>query len=148
MPFFKAFKKVDKFKQSAECQEAFEQFKEHLKSLPTLTSSIIGETLFLYLIVAKEAMKTVLIKEDSGVQLLIYYVSHALNGPENRYTSAEKLARCLIHIAHRLKPYFLAHPICIRTNHHLHQILTKLEESRRLTKWAVELSEYDLSYEP
>nr|XP_027066312.1 uncharacterized protein LOC113692140 [Coffea arabica] len=78
----------------------------------------------------------------------VYYVSRFLRGPETRYTQAEKLVLALIHAARRLKPYFLAHHICLRTDQPLRQILIRPEASGRLTKWAIELGEYDLSYEP
>ena len=46
-----------------------------------------------------------------------------------------------------LKPYFLAHPICVRMDHFIRQILTWPEASDWLTKWVIELSQYDLTYE-
>nr|XP_027083794.1 uncharacterized protein LOC113706104 [Coffea arabica] len=77
----------------------------------------------------------------------VYYVNRILRGPETRYSQAEKLVLALIHTAPRLKPYFLAHHICLRTDQPLRQVLSRPEASGRLTKWAIELGEYDLSYE-
>lgn len=107
---------------------------------------MIEETLFLYLTVAEEAINAVLVRKESMMQHPIYYVSRDLNGLESQYTSAEKLAFFLVHVARRLKPYFLAHRISVRTDQPLRRILTKPEASGRLTKWAVELDEYDLLY--
>ncbi|KAL0445055.1 UNVERIFIED_CONTAM: Pro-Pol polyprotein [Sesamum latifolium] len=45
-------------------------------------------------------------------------------------------------------PIFLSHPIGVKTNTPLKQTLGKPDTSRRLVKWAVELSEYDISYIP
>ena len=59
----------------------------------------------------------------------------------------EKLVLGLEHAARRLKPYFVAHPISVRTDQPIRQILLRPETSGRLTKWTVELGEYDLSYE-
>nr|XP_027126139.1 uncharacterized protein LOC113742510 [Coffea arabica] len=103
--------------------------------------------LYLYLSAADEAVSAVLIR-DEGTQVPVYYVSRALRGPETRYTQVEKLVLGLVHAARRLKPYFLAHPISVRTDQPIRQILVRPEASGRLTKWAVELGEYDLSYEP
>lgn len=50
-------------------------------------------------------------------------------------------------LAPSLKPFFLAHPIYVRIDQPLQQILTKPKVSERLTKWAIKLGEYDLSYE-
>ncbi|XP_027158506.1 uncharacterized protein LOC113760135 [Coffea eugenioides] len=122
-------------------------FFKYLHHLPTLASPRPEEKLYLYLSAADEAVSAVLIR-DEGTQVPVYYVSRALRGPETRYTQVEKLVLGLVHAARRLKPYFLAHPISVRTDQPLRQILVRPEASGRLTKWAVELGEYDLSYEP
>nr|XP_027102846.1 uncharacterized protein LOC113724106 [Coffea arabica] len=147
LPFFKVLKKADSFSWTEECQQVFEKLKEYLHHLPTLTSPQPRDKLFLYLFAVVEAVSTVLVREKV-VQVLIYYVSRILRGPETRYTQAEKLVLALIHAARRLKPYFLAHHVCLRTDQPLRQVLSRPEASGRLTKWAIELGEYDLSYEP
>ncbi|KAL0355526.1 UNVERIFIED_CONTAM: hypothetical protein Sradi_3999500 [Sesamum radiatum] len=78
----------------------------------------------------------------------ICYVSKVLNGAEGRYTPIEKMALALVVIARRLHPYFLSHPIGVKTNLLLKQTLGKPDTSKRLVKWAMELSEYNISYLP
>ncbi|KAL0462963.1 UNVERIFIED_CONTAM: hypothetical protein Slati_0183900 [Sesamum latifolium] len=58
------------------------------------------------------------------------------------------MALALVVTARRLRSYFLSHPIGVKTNTPLKQTLGKPDTSRRLVKWAVELSEYDISYLP
>ncbi|KAL0451277.1 UNVERIFIED_CONTAM: hypothetical protein Slati_1105800 [Sesamum latifolium] len=48
----------------------------------------------------------------------------------------------------KLRLYFLSYPMGVRTNTPLKQVLGKPEASGRLVKWAIELSEYDISYLP
>nr|XP_027071801.1 uncharacterized protein LOC113696611 [Coffea arabica] len=146
LPIFKVLKKADQFAWTEECQAAFDKLKQYLHHLPTLASPRPGERLYLYLSAADEAVSAVLIR-DEGTQVPVYYVSRALCGPETRYTQVEKLVLGLVHAARRLKPYFLTHPIFVRTDQPIRQILVRPEASGRLTKWAVELGEYDLSYE-
>ncbi|XP_027063199.2 uncharacterized protein [Coffea arabica] len=145
LPFFKVLKKSDQFAWTEECQSAFNQLKQYLHHLPTLASPRPEEKL--YLSAADEAVSAVLI-QDEGTQVPVYYVSRALRGSETRYTQVEKLVLGLVHAARRLKPYFLAHPISVRTDQPIRQILVRPEASGRLTKWAVELGEYHLTYEP
>ncbi|XP_027166062.1 uncharacterized protein LOC113766031 [Coffea eugenioides] len=147
LPFFKVLKKADQFAWTEECQAAFDKLKQYLHHLPTLASPRPEEKLYLYLSAADEAVSAVLIR-DEGTQVPVYYVSRALRGPETRYTQVEKLVLGLVYATRRLKPYFLAHPIFVRTDQPIRQILVRPEASGRFTKWAVELGEYDLSYEP
>ncbi|KAL0415445.1 UNVERIFIED_CONTAM: hypothetical protein Slati_3376400 [Sesamum latifolium] len=58
------------------------------------------------------------------------------------------MALALVVTARRLRPYFLSHPIGVKTNIPLKQTLGKPDNSGRLVKRAVELSEYDISYMP
>ena len=60
----------------------------------------------------------------------------------------EKLVLALVITVRRLRPYFQAHTIEIPIEHPMKQILHKPETSGRLVKWAMELSEFDIRYEP
>ncbi|XP_070021346.1 uncharacterized protein [Nicotiana sylvestris] len=48
----------------------------------------------------------------------------------------------------KLRPYFQCHPITVVTAYPLRNILYKHEFSGRLAKWAIELSKYDITYQP
>ncbi|XP_070004917.1 uncharacterized protein [Nicotiana sylvestris] len=48
----------------------------------------------------------------------------------------------------KLRPYFQCHPIAVVTAYPLHNILHKHGLSGRLAKCAIELSEYDIAYQP
>ncbi|XP_027101128.1 uncharacterized protein [Coffea arabica] len=109
------------------CQRAFADLKAYLAELPTLTAPEQGETLFLYLCACSEAISAVLVREDRGIRRPIYYVSRALQGPEIRYTPAEKLVFALVHASRKLRPYFQTHSIIVMTDLPLRQILTKPE---------------------
>ncbi|VFQ70040.1 unnamed protein product [Cuscuta campestris] len=48
----------------------------------------------------------------------------------------------------RLTPYFQAHPVRIMTDQPLGVVLRDPSSSRRVIKWAMVLSQYDISYQP
>ncbi|KAL0433446.1 UNVERIFIED_CONTAM: hypothetical protein Slati_2678900 [Sesamum latifolium] len=58
------------------------------------------------------------------------------------------MALALVITARKLRPYFLSYSVGVRTNTPLKQVLRKPETSGRLIKWVIELSKYDISYQP
>ncbi|GAA0153686.1 hypothetical protein LIER_11862 [Lithospermum erythrorhizon] len=60
----------------------------------------------------------------------------------------ETLVYALIVAARKLKPYFEAHPVEVVTNQPLQQMLENLSHSGRIVKWAIELSDFHLCYNP
>ncbi|CAA0843037.1 Unknown protein, partial [Striga hermonthica] len=146
-PFFRALRKGARFQWSAQAQEAFDKLKEFLAALPLLTKPDPMDVLILYLSVGEVAISSVLLKEDGGGQQPIYYVSKLLQGAEMKYAEVEKEALALIITARKLRPYFLSHMIVVRTNFPLSETLGRPSASGRMVKWAVELGEYNVSFE-
>ena len=66
------------FEWTIECQQAFEDLKAYLSSLPFLSPSKPSEELFLYLAVPPAVINVALVKEEDGVQKPIYFMSRAL----------------------------------------------------------------------
>ncbi|KAL0282795.1 UNVERIFIED_CONTAM: Ribonuclease HI [Sesamum radiatum] len=127
LPFFRTLRKAKTFEWGNPCQHALEELKAYLAKLPLLVKPSLGETLYLYLWVAPQAVSSVLIREEDGKQLPIYYVSKVLNGAEGRYMPIEKMALALVVTAKRLRPYFQSHPVGVKTNTPLKQTLEMAE---------------------
>ncbi|XP_022895224.1 uncharacterized protein LOC111409403 [Olea europaea var. sylvestris] len=137
-----------RFQWTSECQEAFESLKKHLGESPLLSKPHPDESLLLYLAVSDVAVSAVLTREENERQLPVYYISKALLPAETRYSDMEKLALALITASRKLRPYFQAHSIQVLTNFPLRQVMQKTDASGRLLKWAIELSEFDLTFRP
>jgi len=71
-----------------------------------------------------------------------------LQDPETRYQMVEKLALSLVHAARRLRPYFQNHDITVKTDYPIQKILQKPDLAGRMSSWVVELSEFNIRYEP
>ena len=60
----------------------------------------------------------------------------------------EKLAFALITASKKLRHYFQAHIINVLTDHPLKKAMKKLDVAGQLIQWAIELSEFDVRYQP
>ena len=125
LPFFRVLKRA--FEWTDECQIAFQDLKMYLIAAPLLSPSVMGEELFLYLAVTLHAVSSALIRKEGRIQKPIYYTSKALRGAEGRYMPMEKLAFTLITASRKLRHYFQAHVINVKTDHLLKKAMNKLE---------------------
>ena len=65
LPFFKILKKA--FEWIDECQKAFQDLKAYLTAAPLLSLSVLGEELYLYLVVSSHAVSLALIREEGKI---------------------------------------------------------------------------------
>ncbi|GAU35488.1 hypothetical protein TSUD_384430 [Trifolium subterraneum] len=147
LPLFKLLRKETTFEWTEECEGALQHLKRALSEPPVLTRPVEGKKLYLYLAVASEAISAVLIRETEQGQKPVYFVSRALQGPELRYLQIEKIALAVIMAARKLRYYFLAHSITIRTDQPVKQLLARPNMVGRMLKWSLELAEFDISFE-
>ena len=109
---------------------------------------MLGEELYLYIVVSQAAVSVTLVRNDGRSQRPVYFTSRAFRGAEERYPRMEKLALALITAARKLKPYFQAHIIVILTDQPLKKAMSSPEAAGRMALWAIELSEFDVQYHP
>nr|AAO73258.1 putative GAG-POL precursor [Oryza sativa Japonica Group] len=146
LPFFKTLRGAGKFNWTPECQAAFDELKQYLQSLPALISPPLGSDLLLYLAASPVAVSAALVQETEFGQKPVYFVSEALQGAKTRYIEMEKLAYALVMASRKLKHYFQAHKVIMPTQYPLGEILRGKEVTGRLSKWAAELSPFDLHF--
>ncbi|GAA0140884.1 hypothetical protein LIER_02154 [Lithospermum erythrorhizon] len=151
LPFFKTLKRMskEKFYWDEESDMAFQQLKKYLGSPQLLSRPESGETLQIYLVISDVAVSSsLLVREADLIQKPIYYVSHVLRGAEERYPIIDKAALALITSTRKLKAYFESHHFQVITDQPLKRVMTSPALSGRLTTWAVELSEFKITYHP
>jgi hypothetical protein len=140
LPFFKLLRKFGSFSWNEDAEQAFQELKQHLVSLPILVAPEPGEPLYLYIAVAAEAVSMVLVierttpegqePEDSGpvvgvrtVQRSVYYVSEVLHEAKTRYLETHKLLYDVLVASRKLRHYFQAHRVVVVTSFPLRAIL-------------------------
>ena len=77
-------------------------------SAPLLRPPNYSRDFILYLAASESTIGVVLVQEDDKlVEHVVYYLSHALAGPELRYSHVENLALVAVYTVHRLHHYIL-----------------------------------------
>ncbi|GJX52154.1 reverse transcriptase domain-containing protein [Tanacetum coccineum] len=118
LPFFETLKNITKenkedYRWTEGAEKAFQELKKTILNLPTLTTPIPEENLYVYLAASDKAVSAVLMTERNGRQHPIRYVSKVLHDAEKNYAPLEKLALALRNASRRLRRYFEAHPITV-----------------------------------
>ena len=93
-----------------------------------------------------KSISVALIRETQEGQQPIYFTSKALQGTELRYQQIKKNSLALVNAARRLRHYFLAHTVIVRTDQPIKQLLSRPDMAGRMLKWSLELSEFDIRY--
>ncbi|XP_019168360.1 PREDICTED: uncharacterized protein LOC109164061 [Ipomoea nil] len=149
LPFFRTLKKINGFTWDEECQAAFKELKEYLMSPIVLSKPEPGEDLDIYLAASDRAVSAVLCRTDlEGIQRPVYYVSHALQGPQLRYSRLEKMVFALYAAAKKLTPYFQGRVVRVLTDQPIGAVLRTASSSGRLVKWAMMLTQFAIEYRP
>ena len=75
-------------------------------------------------------------------------MSRSLSKAEKNYNQMEKLAFALVVVVRKLHPYFQAHSVTVLTNLPLRQFMQRPDVLGRLVLWALELTQYDITFKP
>jgi hypothetical protein len=165
LPFFKLLRKSGPFSWTEKVEQAFQEFKQHLVSLPILVAPELEEPLYLYIAATAKVVSMVLVverpapeslePEGSGpvvgvrtIQRPVYYVSEVLHEAKTRYLETHKLLYVVLVASRKLRHYFQAHRVVVVTSFPLRVILHNSNATGNIAKWAAELAEFHLDFQP
>lgn len=83
----------------------------------------------MYLAISQWPTSAVIVREEAGIQYLVYYNSRTLLDVETRYPKMEKWVLALVIAAKKLRSYFQAYPIIVMTDQPFRQVLYKPKAS-------------------
>jgi ribonuclease HI len=150
LPFFEILKSAKVFQWGSAQQKAFEELKQYVIDLTTLTPPSSGTPLLLYVAASHSAVSATLVqeKQDGKVkrQALVYFVSEVLSLSKKNYTELEKVLYAVLMASRKLRHYFQAYHIIVPSSQPLKDIMRNREATGRIGKWAAELNEFTIDY--
>ncbi|XP_065617382.1 uncharacterized protein LOC136062358 [Quercus suber] len=147
-PFYLLINKWKGFEWSEECAMAFQQLKDYLARPPIISNPEVDKVLYAYIAVAHHTVSLVLIRDDSGIQKPVYYVSKLLHEAEVKYSPLEKAILAVVHAMQKLPHYFQAHTVVVLTQLPLKFVLRATDYTGRIAKWNTILGAFDVKYMP
>ncbi|XP_058216794.1 uncharacterized protein LOC131327665 [Rhododendron vialii] len=99
-------------------------------------------------LLSTHAISSTLVRREGVDDMPIYFTRKMLLPAQTRYLPFEKLALALVLIARKLLSYFQSHTITVLTEHPLKSLFRKADLCNRVSKWAVELANFDICFEP
>jgi ribonuclease HI len=150
LPFFEILKSAEVFQWGLTQQKAFEELKQYLIDLTTLTPPSPEAPLLLYVATSHSAVSAVLVQEKQDGQVKrqapVYFVSEVLSLSKKNYTELEKVLYVVLIASRKLRHYFQAYHIIVPSSQPLKDIMRNREATGRIGKWAAELNEFSIDY--
>jgi hypothetical protein len=116
LPFFEILKTAEVFQWGPAQQKAFEELKQYLIDLTTLTPPLLGAPLLLYVAALHSAVSAALVQEKleaKSKSKLQCNVSEVLSLSKKNYIELEKVLYVVLMASRKLRRYFQAYRIVV-----------------------------------
>jgi hypothetical protein len=130
LPFFEVLKSAEVFQWGPIQQKAFEDLKQYLIELTTLTPPSSEAPLLLYVVASHTAVSVALVQEkkdgQAKKQVSVYFISEVLS-PSKNYTELEKVLYVVLMASRKLRHYFQSYHIIVPSSQPLKDIIRNRE---------------------
>jgi hypothetical protein len=127
LPFFEVLKSAEVFQWGSAQQKAFEELKQYLIDLTTLTPPTPGAPLLLYVAASHSALVQEKLEEQTKKQVPVYFVFEVLSLSKKNYTELEKVLYVVLMASRKLRHYFQAYHIIVPSSQPLKDIMRNRE---------------------
>jgi hypothetical protein len=136
LPFFEVLKSAEVFQWGLTQQKSFEELKQYLIDLTTLTPPSLGAPLLLYVVASHAAVSAALVQEkqdgQAKKQVPVYFVSEVLSPSKKNYIELEKVLYAVLMASRKLRHYFQSYHIIVPSSQPLKDIIRNKEATRRV----------------
>jgi hypothetical protein len=150
LPFFEVLKSAEVFQWGPTQQKAFEELKQYLIELTTLTPPLLGAPMLLYVYTSHAAVSAALVQEkqdgQAKKQVPVYFISEVLSLSKRNYIELEKVLYVVLTASRKVRHYFQSYHIVVPSFQPLKDIIRNVEATGRVGKWAAELNEFTIDY--
>jgi hypothetical protein len=138
LPFFEVLKSAEVFQWGPTQQKAFEELKQYLIELTTLTPPSSGAPLLLYVAASHAAVSATLVQEKQDdqpkKQVPVYFNSEVLSPSKRNYIELEKVLYAVLMASITLQHYFQPYHIIVPSSRSLKDIKKNRETMGRVGK--------------
>jgi ribonuclease HI len=151
---YQLMKKTDHFVWSQRADDAFNDLKRALSTMPILAMPAPREPMLLYIAATPRVISIVIVVEcpkegkELPIQRPVYYQSEVLTLSKQNYPHYQKVAYGVYMAAKKLKHYFKDHPITVVSTTPLSEIIGCKDAMGRVAKWAIQLAAHTIQYKP
>src|SRR5699024_1088189 len=143
-PLTRLLRKNQRWKWTAEQEEAFQALKQTLTEAPVLACPDFTQQFVLQTDASDLGLGAVLTQQIDGEERVIHYASRSLTPAEKNYSVTEKGCLALVWGIEKLRPYLEGYHFVIVTDHQSLKWLGSLKSpSGRLARWAMYLQQFD-----
>jgi hypothetical protein len=139
LPFFEVLKSPEVFQWGPAQKKAFEDLKQYLIQLTTLTPPSSEAPLLLYVATSSAVVSAALVQEkqeeQTKKQVRIYFVSKVLSPSKRNYTKMEKVLYAVLMASRKLRHYFQSYHTVVPSSQPLKDVIRIRESTARVGKW-------------
>ena len=147
-PLHSASQKGERFRWTAECEEAFLNIKRKLMNAPILAFARLDVPFILDTDACDSGLGAVLSQVQDGKERVIAYAARALSKAERNYSTTRKELLALVWGSEHFETYLYSRRFLARTDHSALQWLKNFKNPRgQVARWLERLSDFDFEVE-
>uniref|UniRef100_A0A090XF40 RNA-directed DNA polymerase n=2 Tax=Ixodes ricinus TaxID=34613 RepID=A0A090XF40_IXORI len=135
-----------KWSWSQECQNAFEELKQHLTREPVLRLFDPSLPIEVHTDACGYGIGAVLVQRDGTQEYAVGYASRHLNAAEANYSTTEQECLAVVYATRQFRPYLFGVPFTVVTDQSsLTWLMTVKNPNGRLIRWSLLLQEFNIA---